>query len=142
MDTVTSARLGRERSAAFLAACRRLVAALWEQAGLRFELFTLELAEERARIVGVAVAIAAIVVGIALALAFAGLAALIVAWDTPYRVTVAVVFAICYAAIALIAMIIVRSLLGRSSPLVRHSLAEWRRDIDSLAPKAEPGQAP
>ena len=142
MDTVTSARLGRERSAAFLAACRRLAAALWEQAGLRFELLTLELAEERARIVGVAVAIAAIVVGIALALAFAGVAALIAAWDTPYRVTVAVVFAICYAAIALVAMIVVRSLLGRRSPLFRHSLAEWRRDVDSLAPKIEPGPAP
>ena len=142
MDTVTSARLGRERSAAFLAACRRLAAALWEQAGLRFELLTLELAEERARIVGVAVAIAAIVVGIALALAFAGVAALIAAWDTPYRITVAVVFALCYAAIALIAMIIVRSLLGRTSPLFRHSLAEWRRDVESLAAKVEPGEAP
>ena len=142
MDTVTSARLGRERSAAFLAACRRLAAALWEQAGIRVELLTLELAEERARMVGVAVAIAAIVVGIALALAFAGVAALIAAWDTPYRVTVAVVFAISYAAIALIAMIIVRSLLGRTSPLFRHSLAEWRRDVDSLAPKVEPRQSP
>jgi uncharacterized membrane protein YqjE len=142
MDTVTSARLGRERSVAFLGACRRLAAALWEQAGLRFELLTLELAEERARIVGVLVAIAAIVVGIALALAFAGLAALIAAWDTPYRITVAIVFAVSYAAIALIAMIVVRSLLGRGSPLFRHSLAEWRRDVDSLAPKIEPGQAP
>src|SRR5262245_5953604 len=142
MDTVTSARLGRERSAAFLDACRRLAAALWEQAGLRFELLTLELAEERARIVGVLAAIAAIVVGVALALAFAGLAVLIVAWDTPYRVTVAVLFAVTYGVIALVAAFAVRSLLGRTSPLFRHSVAEWRRDVDSLSPKVEPGQAP
>ena len=138
MDSISSARLGRERSAAFLAACRRLAGALWEQAGIRFELLTIELAEERARIVGVLVAIATIVAGIALALAFAGLSALIAAWDTPYRVTVAVTFAVIYGLIALVAVVTVRSLLGRTSSLFRHSLAEWRRDVDALAPKMEP----
>jgi uncharacterized membrane protein YqjE len=138
MDSAASARLGRERSTAFLAACRRLAAAFWEQAGIRVELFTLELAEERARIIGVLVAIATIVVGAALALAFAGLAALIAAWDTPYRVTVAVIFAVGYGVIAIAAALTVRHLLGRTSPLFRHSLAEWRRDVDALAPKIEP----
>src|SRR5215813_7128495 len=114
MDGAASARLGRERSAAFLTACRRLAAALWEQAGIRVELFTLELAEERARIVGVLVAIATIAIAAALALAFAGLAALIAAWDTPYRVAVAVIFATAYVVIALLAMLTVRRLLGRA----------------------------
>jgi uncharacterized membrane protein YqjE len=142
MDPITSARIGRERSAAFLAACRRLAGALWEQAGLRLELFTLELAEERTRIVGVLVSIATIVAGVALALAFAGLAALLAAWDTPYRVTVAVIFAATYGLIALVAVVTVRSLLGRTSPLFRHSLAEWRRDVDGLAPKMQPAREP
>jgi len=142
MDSTSSARLGRERSAAFLAAGRRLAGALWEQAGLRFELLTIELAEERARIVGVLVAIATIVAGVALALAFAGLAALIAAWDTPYRVTVAVIFAVTYGLIALVAVISIRSLLGRTSALFRRSLAEWRRDVDALAPKMEPAREP
>jgi len=138
MESAATARVGRERSTAFLAACRRLAAALWEQAGIRVELLTLELAEERARVVGVLVAIATIVVGAALALAFAGLAALIVAWDSPYRVTVAVIFAVGYGVIAIAAAMTVRHLLGRTSPLFRHSLAEWRRDVDALAPKIEP----
>jgi len=139
MDSAAgTARMGRERSTAFLGACRRLGAALWEQAGIRAELLTLELAEERARVVGVLVAIATIVVGAALALAFAGLAALIAAWDSPYRVTVAVLFAVGYGVIAVVAGMTVRHLLGRSSPLFRHSLAEWRRDVDALVPKVEP----
>ena len=97
------------------------------------------LAEERSRIVGVLAAIATIVVGAALALAFAGLAALIAAWDSPYRVTVAVLFAVGYGVIAIAAAMTVRRLLGRTSPLFRHSLAEWRRDVDALTPKIEPG---
>jgi len=139
MDSAATARIGRERSTAFLAACRRLASALWEQAGIRVELLTLELAEERNRVVGVLVAIATIVVGAALALAFAGLAALIAAWDSPYRVTVAVLFAVGYGVIAIGAAMTVRHLLGRTSPLFRHSLAEWRRDVDALTPKIEPG---
>ena len=139
MDAVSYERVGRERSTAFLAAGRRLVGALWEQAGLRLELFSLELAEERARLIGVLVAIAAIVVAASLAIAFAGLAALIAAWDTPYRVPVAVGFAAGFALIAVAALLAVRHLLGKSSPLFRNSIAEWRRDGDELAPKIEPG---
>jgi len=137
MDAVSYERAGRERSTAFLAAGSRLASALWEQAGLRLELFSLELAEERARLIGVLVAIAAIVVGGSLAIAFAGLAALIAAWDTPYRVPVAVGFAAGFALVALVAFSAVRHLLGKSSPLFRHSLAEWRRDGSDLAPKIE-----
>ncbi len=139
MDAVSYERAGRERSTAFLAAGRRLAAALWEQAGLRLELFSLELAEERGRLVGVLVSIAAIVVGASLAIAFAGLAALIAAWDTAYRVPVAVGFAAAFALVALAALLTVRHLLDKSSPLFRHSLAEWRRDGDELAAGIEPG---
>ncbi len=138
MDAVSYAEIGRERSTAFLAAGRRLAAILWEQAGLRLELFTLELAEERARFVGVLVAIAAIVVCAALAIAFAGLAALIAAWDTPYRATVAVGFAVGFALLAIVAGLAVRHLLGKASPLFRHSLAEWRRDGEGLGPTIGP----
>ena len=131
MDSAATARIGRERSTAFLAACRRLAAALWEQAGIRVELLSLELAEERARIVGVLVAIATIVVGAALALAFAGLAALIAAWDTPYRVTVAVLFAAATASSRSAAAMTVRHLLGTHEsaipPFARRVAARCRR---------------
>lgn len=139
MDSVAAAGLaGRQRSTAFLVAARRLAAALWEQAGIRLELFTLELAEERTRLVGVLIAIAMIVVCAALAIAFGGLAALIAAWDTPYRVTVAVGFAIGFAIVAAGGWLALRHLLGQSSPLFRHSLAEWKRDVDDLRPGIEP----
>lgn len=139
MDSVATAGLaGRRRSAAFLMAARRLAAAFWEQAGIRLELFALELAEERTRLVGVLVAIAAIVVCAALAIAFAGVAALIAAWDTPYRVMVAAGFAIGFAVVGVGGWIALRHLLGQSTPLFRHSLAEWKRDVEDLRPGIEP----
>jgi len=139
METVSYTRTGRERSTALLASVRRLGTALWEQAGLRLELFTLELAEERTRLISVLVAIAAMVICAALAIAFGGLAALIAAWETPYRVPVALAFAGAFALVALAAGLLVRHLIGKSSPLFRHSIAEWRRDMDNLAQKINPG---
>ena len=85
------------------------------------------------------VAIAAMVICAALAIAFGGLAALIAAWETPYRVPVALAFAAAFALVALGAGLLVRHLIGKSSPLFRHSIAEWRRDIDNLAQKINPG---
>ena len=138
MDAVSYARTDRERSTALLASIRRLGAALWEQAGIRLELLTAELAEERARLIGVLFAIAAIVICAALAIAFGGLAALIAVWETPYRVAVALGFAATFALVALGAGLVVRHLIGRSSPLFRHSIAEWRRDVDGLAQRIGP----
>ena len=138
MNSVAAGVTGRERSAAFFAAGRRLAAALWEQAGIRLELFTLELAEERARFVGVLVATAALVICAALAIAFAGLAVLIAAWDSSYRVAVAVGFAAAFAGIGLGGWIVLHHLIGRTSPLFRHSLAEWKRDVEDLRPGIEP----
>ncbi len=138
MEAVSYARTDRERSTALLASIRRLGAALWEQAGIRLELLTLELAEERARLIGVLFAIGAIVICAALAIAFGGLAALIAAWETPYRVAVALGVAATFALVALGAGLVVRHLIGKSSPLFRHSIAEWRRDVDGLAQRIGP----
>jgi uncharacterized membrane protein YqjE len=138
MDAASYARADRERSMALLASIRRLGAALWEQAGIRLELLTLELAEERARLIGVLFAIAAIVICAALAIAFGGLAALIAAWETPYRVAVALGFAAAFALVALGAGLLVRYLIGKSSPLFRHSIVEWRRDVAGPAQQIGP----
>ena len=138
MDNVAEARAG-VRSGAFLAASRRLVAALWEQIGLRLELLGLELAEERSRIVGILVATGAIVIGVAMTIAFVGVAVLILAWDSDYRAWVAAGVAIGYLAVVVVAGVSLRHLLDRASPLFRHSLAEWRRDVDGIRPDIETG---
>lgn len=138
METVAEAR-GAGRSATFLDAARRLVAAVWEQVGLRLELLGLEFAEERTRIVGILVATGAIVIGAAMTIAFVGVAVLIFAWDSEYRVWVAAAVAGSYLAVVIIAWLSLRHLLDRASPLFRHSLAEWRRDVDGLRPDVESG---
>jgi uncharacterized membrane protein YqjE len=137
METLTEAPPGG-RSGSFLAAARRLLATLWEQIGLRLELFALELAEERTRLMGILVATGAIVVSIAMAVAFAGVAVLIAAWDSPHRTWVAIAVAAGYALVAVCAWMALRHMLGQASPLFRHSLAEWRRDVDGIRPRVEP----
>jgi uncharacterized membrane protein YqjE len=137
MDTLPEAAPGG-RSGSFLAAGRRLLASVWEHVGLRLELFALELAEERARLVAVLVATAGIVICIAMTIAFAGVAVLVAAWDSPNRTWVAVAVAAVYALVAIGAGLMLRHLLSKASPLFRHSLAEWRRDVDGMRPRIEP----
>jgi uncharacterized membrane protein YqjE len=57
MTPIPEARV-TEPSGSLLAAGRRLLAVAWEHAGIRLELFTLELAEKRARFIGAFVAAA------------------------------------------------------------------------------------
>jgi uncharacterized membrane protein YqjE len=139
MDAFAEIRANGRPSGNFLVAARRLVAAVWEQAGLRLELLSFELAEERARFIGIVVACGAIVVGVAMTIAFVGVTLLIFAWDTPYRVWVAAAIAGGYAAVAVVGGLWLRHLLERASPLFRHSLAEWRRDVHGIRPDVETG---
>ncbi len=130
MERLAQARVdGQPR---LLDAARRLVAALWEQLGLRLELFMLELAEERTRLIGILLATGTIVFGIALTIAFTGIAVLVAAWDSPHRTWVAVAIAAASALIGVGAWLTLRHLLGQATPLFRHSLAEWRRDVDGI----------
>lgn len=126
-----------EPSGSLLGAGRRFFAAIWEHAGIRFELLALELAEERSRLIGALVAAASLVFCSALTLAFAGVALLVAAWDTPYRMLVVWLIAAAYAIAAIVAGITLRGLIGQQSPLFRHSMAEWNRDLDALRERGE-----
>lgn len=137
MTPIPEARV-TERPASLLAAGRRLLAAAWEHAGTRLELFTLELAEERNRLIGALMAALGLVVCITLTMAFASVAVIVAAWDTPYRMLVVVALAVGYGIAGMVAWISLRRLIGRQSPLFRYSLAELRRDVDGLRPQIEP----
>lgn len=127
-----------EPSGSLLAAGRRLFATLWEHVGIRLELLALELSEERSRLIGALVAAASLVFCAALTLAFAGIALLVAAWDTPYRMLVVWLLAGGFAVAGVIAALTLRNLIGQHSPLFRHSLAEWHRDVDSLREQVRP----
>jgi uncharacterized membrane protein YqjE len=57
MRPITQTR-ATERTGSLIDAGRRLLAATWEHARIRLELFALELAEERSRLIGAPVAAA------------------------------------------------------------------------------------
>jgi uncharacterized membrane protein YqjE len=126
-----------EQSGSLLNAGRRLLASVWDHAGIRLELLSLEAAEERDRLLGALAAIVAIVVFIGMALAFAGITALLAAWGSPNRVVVAVSIASGFAVAAAAGWFILKHLLAQATPLFRHSLAEWRRDVADLRAHSE-----
>lgn len=127
-----------EPSGNVLSAGRRLLAAVWDHAGIRLELFSLEAAEERDRLFGALAAIVAIIVFLGIALAFAGVSALLAAWDSPNRVAVAASIAAGFAVAAAAGWFILKHLLAQATPFFRHSLAEWRRDVADLRAHTEP----
>jgi uncharacterized membrane protein YqjE len=131
MDSFLEAR-ATGRAGGMLDAGRRLLAAVWEHAEIRLELLTLELAEERSRVINAVVAAGLMIVFAALTCAFIGVGALLAAWDTPYRLAVAAAVPAVFLIAGFIAWISLRKLIGRQSPLFRHSLAEWRRDVEAI----------
>jgi len=83
------------------------------------------------------VAIVALVVFAGIAMAFAGIGILLAAWDSPNRVAVAAGIAATFAVAGGIAWLVLRHLIDQATPLFRHSLAEWRRDVDDLHARPE-----
>jgi len=126
------------RSPNLLTAGRRLLASVWEHAAIRLELFSLEAAEERDRLLGALAAIVCIVVFAGIALAFAGISALLAAWESPNRVAVAAAIGVGFAVAAGAGWLILKRLLAQATPFFRHSLAEWRHDVADLRAPAEP----
>lgn len=127
-----------ERPGSVLASGRRLLASVWEQIALRLELLALEVAEERSRLIGALVAAAGLVVCVALTLAFSGIGILVAAWDTPYRLWVVGALAVGFALAGVVSWLSLRHLIGLQSPLFRHSIAEWHRDIAGLRARVGP----
>ena len=113
---------------------RRFVAALWAHAQTRLELLTLELAEERDRTVHALVSAGLLLILSGLALAFGGIGLLVAMWDTPYRVPLAIGLPFAFALGGFFAWLRMKHQIGRASTLFAHSLAELRRDVESLRP--------
>lgn len=121
---------------------RRWLSGAWAHTGIRMERFALELAEERSRLIGTLAAAAGLVVSVALAMAFAGVALLVGAWETPYRMLVVAVLAGGFGLAGVVAWMTLRQLIGQQGPLRRRSLSEWRYDVDGFSPRAGPRTKP
>jgi len=126
-----------DRPGTVLAAGRRLLTAVWDHAAIRLQLLTLELEEERARVVRALVAAGLVVAFGTFAAAFAGVGLLVVVWDTPNRIWVAAGLPAAFLIAGWVAWLSLRHLIGQQSPLFRHSLAELRGDAEGLRRGAE-----
>ena len=64
---------------------------------------------------------------------------LVAVWDTQYRLWVAIALPVLFLVGAFICFMTIRKLISRKLQLFRHSLAEWRRDVEEM--KNAPGSS-
>ena len=115
-----------------LARIRRLTGALLQHLATRGELLAAELAEEKDRVLQAVIAAGLVVFAAAMVFIFAGVLALVLAWDTPYRNTVAWLLPLVFLVITVGAFFWLKSLVARKTALFRDSLKELRQDAQAL----------
>jgi uncharacterized membrane protein YqjE len=115
-----------------LIAVRRLASAIVAHVAARAELLAVELQEEKQRIFDAAIAAVALVLTAVLALVFAGVLLIVWAWDTEYRMAVAILLPVVFALIALGSFAWLRRLVSRHTVLFKTSMHELRRDAEEL----------
>ncbi|MEP7205471.1 MAG: phage holin family protein [Casimicrobiaceae bacterium] len=115
-----------------LARGRRFVGALLEHVATRGELLAVELAEEKERLIHTLVAVSVLLAAVVMVLVFAGVLALVLAWDTSHRDLVAWLIPIVFLILAGGAWIWLKSLLSKKVALFRDSLKDLKQDAKEL----------
>jgi uncharacterized membrane protein YqjE len=116
----------------FLIALRHFAGALLAHFAARGELLAVEIAEEKQRLFESAIAVGLLVLTAVLALVFAGVLLIVWAWDTEYRMPVAVLLPVAFALIAIGSYAWLRHLTSRATALFKTSLGDLRRDAEEL----------
>lgn len=115
-----------------LARVRRLVGALLQHLATRGELLAAEVAEEKARLIQTAIAAGLLVFCAAMVMFFLGIMVLVLAWETPYRTTVAWLLPVVFLLLTGGAFAWLKSLTSRKTALFHDSLRELRQDAQAL----------
>lgn len=115
-----------------VARTRRFTGMLLEHIATRGELLAVEIAEEKQRLVHALIACGVLLVAAAMVLVFAGVLALVLAWDTTHRDLVAWLIPIVFLLVAGGAWLWLKGLIGRQSTLFKDSLRELRQDGQAL----------
>ena len=115
-----------------LGRARRFLGTLLEHIATRGELLAVELAEEKHRLIRTLLAVALMIVSAGMVIVFAGVLAIVLAWDTSARELVAWLIPVVFLVIAIGAWFWLRKLVSRKSPLFRDSLRELRQDGQAL----------
>ncbi len=118
----------------FLTHIRQLGASVLDHVAMRVELLSIEVQEEKARLVRLAMSAALVSALLIVSLVMAAILVLAIYWDTPNRVTAALWLAGSFGVLTIGGVFYVVSQLGRTSTLFATSAGELRRDAEALAP--------
>lgn len=124
--------VGNGPATGFLIAVRRLATAVLSHLAARAELLAVEIAEEKQRVIHTVIAAAVMVLTVVLALTFAGVLLIVWAWDSDYRMPVAVLLPVAFALIAVGSYAWLRRLTSRATTLFKSSMYELRRDAEEM----------
>ena len=120
----------------FLTHIRQLGASLLGHAAMRVELLSIEVQEEKARLVKLAMSAALVSALLIVSLVMAAILVLSIYWDTPYRLTAALWLLGVFSAGTVGGGFYLSTQLQQTSTLFVNSAAELRQDADALAPQA------
>ncbi len=120
----------------FLTHIRQLGASLLGHAAMRVELLSIEVQEEKARLVKLAMSAALVSALLIVSLVMMAILVLAIYWDTPYRVTAAMWLLGLFSACTVGGGLYLSTQLQQTSTLFVNSAAELRQDAQALAPQA------
>ena len=116
----------------FLTHIRQLGASLIGHVAMRVELLSIEVQEEKARVVKLAMSAAVVSALLIVSLVMAAILILAIYWDTPYRVTAAMWLFGGFGVLTVGGGFYLSSQLQQSSTLFATSASELRRDAETL----------
>ncbi len=118
----------------FLTHIRQLGASLIGHVAMRVELLSIEVQEEKARVVKLAMSAAVVSALLIVSLVMAAILILAIYWDTPYRVNAALSLFGVFGVLTIGGSFFLLAQLKQSSTLFATSASELRRDAETLSP--------
>jgi len=120
----------------FLVHIRQLAASLLGHAAMRVELLSIEVQEEKARLVRLAISAALVTALLVVSVVLAAILVLVIYWDTPYRVNAAAWLVGLFSVFTIGSGLYLAAQLRVSSTLFTTSASELRRDAEALTSSA------
>ena len=119
----------------FLTHLRMLGMSALEHVAMRVELLSIEVQEEKSRLVRLAIVAALASALLIVSMVLVAILVLALYWDTPFRVTAALWLAGSFFALTACATLYLAAQLRRSTALFASSAGELRRDAAALTPR-------
>ncbi len=134
MQSATTGATSATGTDGFLTHIRQLGGSVLEHVAMRVELLSIEVQEEKARLVRLAMSAALVSALLMVSLVMVAILILAIYWDTPSRVPAALSLAGTFVVLTIGGGFYLSAQLRRSTTLFANSAGELRRDAAALAP--------